>query len=97
DHRETGEFAASCKLDQLVCVGTWGRVIADAAVAAGQHAATVRRYRDSGTTAENIRHHLREGDVVLLKASRGVRLEAVANALLASQQSAAARRRAAAS
>src|SRR3954469_23451102 len=68
-HREIGESAASCKLDQLVCVGTWGRVIADAAVAAGQAKATVTRYRDSGTTAENIRHHLREGDLVLLKAS----------------------------
>jgi UDP-N-acetylmuramoyl-tripeptide--D-alanyl-D-alanine ligase len=96
-HREIGGFAASCKLDQLVCVGTWGRVIADAAVAAGQPKATVTRYRDSGTTAENIRHHLREGDLLLLKASRGVRLEAVANALLAEQPATHARRRAAAS
>ena len=94
-HREIGEFAASCKLDQLICVGTWGKVIADAAVAAGQVKSTVIRYRDSGTTAENVGHHLREGDLVLLKASRGVRLEAVAGALLAAP--AAAARRAAAS
>jgi UDP-N-acetylmuramoyl-tripeptide--D-alanyl-D-alanine ligase len=94
-HREIGQFAASCNLDQLICVGTWGRTIADAAVAAGQPKASVTRYRDSATAAERIRQHLREGDLVLLKASRGVRLEAVANALLAEQP--APRRRAAAS
>jgi UDP-N-acetylmuramoyl-tripeptide--D-alanyl-D-alanine ligase len=94
-HREIGEYAASCGLDQLVCVGEWGRTIADAAVAAGQPKATVTRYRDSATTARDIRHHLRENDLVLLKASRGVRLEAVANALLAEPP--ATRRQAAAS
>lgn len=94
-HREIGEFAASCKLDQLICVGAWGKTIAEAAVAAGQPKATVTRYRDSATTAERIRQHLRESDLVLLKASRGVRLEAVANALLAAP--AVARRHAAAS
>jgi UDP-N-acetylmuramoyl-tripeptide--D-alanyl-D-alanine ligase len=94
-HREIGEYAASCKLDQLICVGTWAKVIADAAVSAGQPKATVTRYRDSGTTAETIRHHLQPGDLVLLKASRGVRLEAVANALLAVEP--AALRQAAAS
>lgn len=94
-HREIGEFVATCKLDQVVCVGEWGRTIADAAVAAGQPRATVTRYRDSATTAEDLRHHLHDGDLILLKASRSVRLEAVASALLDEQP--AARRRAVAS
>jgi UDP-N-acetylmuramoyl-tripeptide--D-alanyl-D-alanine ligase len=94
-HREIGEFAATLGLDRIVCVGQWGRLIADAAVAAGQPAATVTRYRDSATTAQDVRQLLQPGDLVLLKASRGVRLEAVANALLAEQP--AARRQAAAS
>jgi UDP-N-acetylmuramoyl-tripeptide--D-alanyl-D-alanine ligase len=82
-HRELGAFAAGCRLDCLICVGAGGATIADAAVAAGQPAATVARYRDSGTLAARIRNVVRDGDLVLLKASRGVRLEAVAGAIAA--------------
>jgi UDP-N-acetylmuramoyl-tripeptide--D-alanyl-D-alanine ligase len=91
-HRELGEFAAGCKLDLLVCVGAGGATIADCAVAAGQPAATVARYRDSGTLAARIQRVLREGDLVLLKASRGVRLEAVANAIAAAHGPSVGRR-----
>ena len=85
-HRELGEFAAGLRLDLLVCVGPGGATIADAAVAAGQPAARTARYRDSGTLAADIRHVIQSGDFVLLKASRGMRLEAVANAIAAPQQ-----------
>jgi UDP-N-acetylmuramoyl-tripeptide--D-alanyl-D-alanine ligase len=82
-HKELGEFAAGCGLDFLICVGPGGATIADAAVAAGQPKGHVARYRDSGTLAAQIRRFLNEGDLVLLKASRGVRLEAVATAIAA--------------
>jgi len=82
-HKELGEFAARCELDFLICVGPGGATIAEAAVAAGHPKARVARYRDSGTLAAQIRRFLNEGDLVLLKASRGVRLEAVANAIAA--------------
>ena len=81
-HKEIGEFAATCGLDALVCVGEWGETIADAAVAAGQPEASVIRFRDSATTAQEARRLVEQGDLILLKASRGVRLEAVASALL---------------
>ena len=84
-HKELGEFAAGCHLDYLICVGQGGATIAEAAIAAGQPAAFVARYRDSATLSAGIRRLIREGDLVLLKASRGVRLEAVANALAAPQ------------
>jgi UDP-N-acetylmuramoyl-tripeptide--D-alanyl-D-alanine ligase len=82
-HRELGEFAAECELDFLICVGPGGATIAEAAVTAGHPKARVARYRDSGTLAAQIRRFLNEGDLVLLKASRGVRLEAVAKAIAA--------------
>ena len=87
-HKELGEYAAGLHLDFLVCVGAGGATIAEAAVAAGQPAAATARYRDSATLAADIRHFIQSGDLVLLKASRGVRLEAVANALAAPQQAA---------
>ena len=91
-HRELGEFAAGCRLDYLVCVGPGGAVMAEAAVAAGQPAGRVARYRDSGTLAARIRAFLQDGDLVLLKASRGVRLEAVAAAITAPHAATPARR-----
>jgi UDP-N-acetylmuramoyl-tripeptide--D-alanyl-D-alanine ligase len=90
-HKELGEFAAGCGLDYLICVGAGGAVIAESALAAGQPAATVARYRDSATLAAEIRHFLQDGDLVLLKGSRGVRLEAVANAIAAPQVAAVRR------
>ena len=84
-HRELGAFAAGCRLDSLICVGPGGGTIAEAAVAAGQPAETVARYRDSGTLASHIGRFVQDGDLVLLKASRGVRLEAVAGAIAAPQ------------
>jgi UDP-N-acetylmuramoyl-tripeptide--D-alanyl-D-alanine ligase len=90
-HRELGEFAAGCDLDYLVCVGPGGATIAAAAIAAGQPKGTVARYRDSATLSGRIRHLLQDGDLVLLKGSRGVRLEAVANAIAAPHGSAVRR------
>jgi UDP-N-acetylmuramoyl-tripeptide--D-alanyl-D-alanine ligase len=84
-HRELGEFAAGCRLDEIICVGAGGATIAHAAVAAGHPAGRVTHYRDSGTLASHVRKLLRDGDLVLLKASRGVRLEAVAGAIAAPQ------------
>jgi UDP-N-acetylmuramoyl-tripeptide--D-alanyl-D-alanine ligase len=96
-HREIGEFAATCGLDLLVCVGPHAATIAEAAVAAGRDRRTVRCYRDSATTAAAIGSLLLELDLVLLKGSRGVRLEAVAGAILTPPSSASTRRRNAAS
>jgi UDP-N-acetylmuramoyl-tripeptide--D-alanyl-D-alanine ligase len=82
-HREIGEFAAGCGLDLVLCVGPGGATIAESLVAGGQPPTSVGRYRDSATLAARIRHRLQDGDLVLLKASRGVRLEAVATAIAA--------------
>jgi UDP-N-acetylmuramoyl-tripeptide--D-alanyl-D-alanine ligase len=80
-HREIGTFAAGCRFDLLACVGEMGALIADAAEAAGMDPSRVRRYPDARTAAAEIPHLARPGDVVLIKASRGTRLELVAQAI----------------
>lgn len=81
-HREIGAFAATDgKLDLLACVGAGGAIIADAAIAAGFPAERVYRFIDAIEAAAQLPEMLNEGDLVLLKASRGVRLEQVASGI----------------
>jgi len=84
-HEEIGQLAGQLakqgRVDCLVCVGTFADTIADAAVAAGLAKTAVRRYPDAAAAAQNLEQWLAPGDLVLLKASRGVRLEIIAQAI----------------
>jgi UDP-N-acetylmuramoyl-tripeptide--D-alanyl-D-alanine ligase len=80
-HREIGQFAATCKLDSLYCVGPQATLIADAAESAGMDKSCVVHFADAGACANIAPRWLNDGDLVLLKASRAIRLETVANAI----------------
>jgi UDP-N-acetylmuramoyl-tripeptide--D-alanyl-D-alanine ligase len=85
-HREIGEFAAKCGLEVLACVGTQAQFIADSAERAGMPTGAIVRFADSGAAANEIPRWLRPGDLVLLKASRTIHLERVAQAIIESRQ-----------
>ncbi len=80
-HRQIGERAATV-LDGLVAVGERGRWIARAARAAGLR--RVVEARDNDEAAEVVERELapRAGDLLLLKASRGIGLDRLAASLL---------------
>ena len=82
-HRAVGRTAAQGPWQALVCAGRRAGWIADEAVAAGYPAHQVWRYADAAAAAADARCWTRPGDTVLVKASRGVGLERVASALLA--------------
>jgi UDP-N-acetylmuramoyl-tripeptide--D-alanyl-D-alanine ligase len=77
-HREIGELAAQC-CDVLYAVGELGRIIGEAATAAGN--ADTRTFEDKNGLAEAIRADVREHDAVLFKASRALALETVVDEL----------------
>jgi len=79
-HGETGRKAAAEGVDVLVAVGPLSRHTAEAARAAGL--ATTLECDDADAAAELVRKHARAGDAVLVKASRGMRLERVVQRLL---------------
>jgi UDP-N-acetylmuramoyl-tripeptide--D-alanyl-D-alanine ligase len=77
-HREEGEAAAALGFAPVVAVGELCRHLADGAVAAGARAEWFATAQEAAAFAEG---ELREGDVVLVKGSRGVGLERVVAAL----------------
>jgi UDP-N-acetylmuramoyl-tripeptide--D-alanyl-D-alanine ligase len=79
-HRAVGEAAART-VDWLVVVGQGAAGIAEGALAAGMEPARIVRVRDAETALETIPPRLRDGDVILLKASRGIALERVVDGL----------------
>ncbi len=80
-HRAVGRAAADAGLDLLVVVGAAAAPIAWAARARGMDPSRIVRVRDGEAALDALRPRLVPGDVVLLKASRGVALDVVVDAL----------------
>ena len=86
-HRAVGEAAAAA-VELLVVVGPGAAPIADAARDAGLGADAVLPVADRDAALEALRPRLRPGDVVLVKASRGVALDLLVDQLAAELRSA---------
>jgi UDP-N-acetylmuramoyl-tripeptide--D-alanyl-D-alanine ligase len=78
-HAEVGKRAAEFHLDQLFTVGRQAGEIASAARRGGLR--MVVEIPEVETAARTIREYARPGDVVLVKASRAMRLERITEAL----------------
>jgi len=81
-HRDVG-IAAAATCDLLVTVGPGATAIASGARSAGLDGSRVLEARDIQAALDLLRTRLRDGDVVLVKASRGVELDLLVDALRA--------------
>ena len=81
-HAERGERYAG-KLERLFTVGPLGREIARGACRAGLPEGAVRTFDDAASAAAAVPGLVEPQDAVLVKASRGIKLEVVVDALLA--------------
>ncbi len=83
-HRECGRAAASAGVDELVVIGgADADAFMDGARAAGMAAGRMHRCADSSAAADFVPSLLRDGDLVLIKGSRGTRADIVADRLKA--------------
>lgn len=83
-HAASGEEAARAGLSELVTIGgSPARALAEAAVRGGLSTANVHYLPDSGAAAELAVTLVKSGDLVLVKGSRGIRTEIVADRLKA--------------
>ena len=76
-HREIGRLAVECGVDLLIAVGELSALAAEAAREAGMADGNVVLCARAGEAASVLRERGREGDCVLLKASRRIGLEQI--------------------
>jgi UDP-N-acetylmuramoyl-tripeptide--D-alanyl-D-alanine ligase len=81
-HRQTGEKIAA-KLDALVGAGPLAKGFVEGARRAGMRAESLQHFPDSKAAAAAAAEIVQAGDAVLVKGSRGARMEAVVDALKA--------------
>ena len=82
-HRESGARAAELRVDWLFLFGSEVRALADGAVEAGMPADRVRVFGDKTALVESLVEELDESAVLLVKGSRGMRMEEVVELLTA--------------
>ena len=83
-HAETGRAVVAAGVGLLVTVGGGpARALGDAAIEAGLPPADVLHCEDSDSAATRLSPLLRDGDLVLVKGSRGIRTETVVTRLVA--------------
>jgi UDP-N-acetylmuramoyl-tripeptide--D-alanyl-D-alanine ligase len=67
--------------DQLITLGDNGKMISEAALAAGMAANRVQNFETTDQVVETLRSLLKEGDVVLVKGSHGLRMDRIVSNL----------------
>jgi UDP-N-acetylmuramoyl-tripeptide--D-alanyl-D-alanine ligase len=81
-HRDVGQFLATQSLSRLIVCGTLGRDIADGARRGGMAGSQIEVVVDAAAAADHLKRMVRQGDVVLVKASRGMKMEQVVQVLV---------------
>ena len=80
-HLEAGRTAALSGWDLLVTVGPLAGLMAEGAAAAGMDRARIVSFADSGEAARAVPPLVAAGDLVLVKGSRGVKMERIVESL----------------
>jgi UDP-N-acetylmuramoyl-tripeptide--D-alanyl-D-alanine ligase len=80
-HREVGQFVAALQLSRLIVCGELGHEIAAGAREAGMSDSAIVEMSDVASAAEWLKKTVRKGDVILVKASRGMRMEQIVQVL----------------
>jgi UDP-N-acetylmuramoyl-tripeptide--D-alanyl-D-alanine ligase len=74
-HRELGERIVESKIDLLITVGKLAKWIGRGAKERGLENSSNKNFEDKGKAIEFLRENLKEGDLVLVKGSRRMKLE----------------------
>ncbi len=88
EHERVGEQVAGVA-DMLITLGVRSRKIAEAALEHGLSEKVIWQYDDVEKAAEEIAAKIKPGDVILVKASQGIRAEVVVKRLMARPDEAA--------
>lgn len=78
-HMQLGKRLADAGVEKIIAVGQFSRFVAEGAVKQGMGASRIQCVENADQAASLARTLLKPGEIVLLKGSRGVKLEAVFN------------------
>jgi UDP-N-acetylmuramoyl-tripeptide--D-alanyl-D-alanine ligase len=79
-HRQVGQYAAK-KVDILIAVGSRSKIMVESALEAGLPASSIFWQEDALQALDPLNKYLKEGTVVLVKGSHGMRMERITAAL----------------
>jgi UDP-N-acetylmuramoyl-tripeptide--D-alanyl-D-alanine ligase len=80
-HRECGAWAEACGIDVVVAVQGFAKEIVEGAMEAGASSSKVYFFTEINPAIDFISRQVQAGDLILIKGSRGIRLEKMVQAL----------------
>ncbi len=83
-HEDIGRSVSESGVDSLFCLGPNAKLIAKGAMDKGMDSSLVHQYTDHQELLDNLLQKISRGDLLLFKASRGMKLEKIVHGLKAS-------------
>jgi len=81
-HLEIGKLAFTLEIDYIITVGKNAAYIAEGAILAGTSPSKVKHFPDNESAIKFLRTFIKEGDAVLIKGSRGMKMEEIAEQMI---------------
>jgi UDP-N-acetylmuramoyl-tripeptide--D-alanyl-D-alanine ligase len=81
EHRELGKRVAKARIDRLYLIGAQAAAVKAGARRCGMGEERIIIGKDHGAVARHLRGHVKKGDWLLIKGSRGMKMEKVLDAL----------------
>ncbi|MCX7843586.1 MAG: UDP-N-acetylmuramoyl-tripeptide--D-alanyl-D-alanine ligase [Clostridia bacterium] len=85
-HKDLGKFAISQGIKYIITVGENARGIAEGAMTAGAEEHRVFSFEETGKAAEFLGKFVKQGDTVLVKGSRGMKMEQIVDKLIQTEK-----------
>ncbi len=83
EHRSLGQFIGGAGIDLLYACGEFAAAVVEGAIEAGMQPERAHVCKDTDEVVVSLKYILREGDLLLVKGSRGMQMERVVNGILA--------------
>jgi len=81
-HIKVGEFVADRKFDGLFLFGEMSQYYADGAERVGMSPEKIKIFESKDDMSAHLKSFLKEGDVLLVKGSRSMKMEEVVNSIV---------------
>jgi UDP-N-acetylmuramoyl-tripeptide--D-alanyl-D-alanine ligase len=88
EHQKIGMLVASLGIDYLITVGELARDIARGAKSSGMSEDQIFEFNDTSEAGRFVQRRMEEGDIILIKGSRGVHMESITREIMAEPEKA---------